>query len=292
MAILEKQGKVIFIAHHSSTQNLRIYRFRDLNVSGRTLSFMKMRSVELGVWRHRDIMLGSFCVTTPHAFPAVRLFVSLDVPFRVRFDGGPLRTVMAAIVEPNRVFAFEASEMPLMQVYAATHTKRARALVHIAHNWGETDPRVIEARRPELLRALGGSYDVDGADEWLTSLLEDKPCKACAPPVDWRIPRAFDETQPSTLVPSIHGLAASVRLSADHFSHLFREVMGVPYRNYALMLRVRQVLAVAPFTDSLTAAAHAAGFADLAHFTRTFRRMCGTTPSQFLRKTSVRVLND
>ena len=54
-------------------------------------------------------------------------------------------------------------------------------------------------------------------------------------------------------------------------------------RRYLLWLRlqdaVRELAAGAPATD----AAHAAGFADSAHLSRTFRRMFGITPSDLAR---------
>jgi AraC-like DNA-binding protein len=44
---------------------------------------------------------------------------------------------------------------------------------------------------------------------------------------------------------------------------------------------------------SLTEAADAAGFADSAHFSRTFRAMFGLTPSQILKRSkSVQIISD
>lgn len=68
-------------------------------------------------------------------------------------------------------------------------------------------------------------------------------------------------------------------LSAGRLSHLFVEQTGLQFRTYLLWLRLtRAVMGVAAGV-SLTQAAHEAGFADSAHFSRTFRRMFGVAPA-------------
>jgi len=70
-------------------------------------------------------------------------------------------------------------------------------------------------------------------------------------------------------------LSTAVALSPSRLSHLFREQVGLPIRRFLLWLRLREALSAVARGESLTTAAHAAGFSDSAHFTRTFRRMLG-----------------
>lgn len=79
-------------------------------------------------------------------------------------------------------------------------------------------------------------------------------------------------------------VAASVRLSPSRFLHLFTLSVGVPLRPYVLWLRLQCGARELAGEKSVTDAAYAAGFSDAAHFTRTFRRMIGATPSQILRR--------
>jgi AraC-like DNA-binding protein len=74
-------------------------------------------------------------------------------------------------------------------------------------------------------------------------------------------------------------VAAAVQLSASHLAHLFSAEVGVPLRRYVLWRRLRAALELAMSGDSLTHAAHAAGFADSAHLSRTFRANFGVAPS-------------
>lgn len=68
-------------------------------------------------------------------------------------------------------------------------------------------------------------------------------------------------------------------LSASRLRHLFVEQTGLPFRTYLLWLRLTRAVEVLARGASLTQAAHEAGFADSAHFSRTFRRMFGVPPA-------------
>lgn len=68
-------------------------------------------------------------------------------------------------------------------------------------------------------------------------------------------------------------------LSPSRFRHLFVEETGMALRPYILWRRFLLVWDLMSSGTTLSAAAHAAGFADAAHLTRTSRRMFGFPPS-------------
>ncbi len=68
-------------------------------------------------------------------------------------------------------------------------------------------------------------------------------------------------------------------LSAGRLRHLFVEQTGLPLRTYLLWMRLTRGIQLLAEGQSLTHAAHRAGFADSAHFSRTFRRMFGIAPT-------------
>lgn len=74
-------------------------------------------------------------------------------------------------------------------------------------------------------------------------------------------------------------IADAMHLSADRFRHLFLEQTGVRFRPYVLWLRIEVALAAYAAHSKLTEAAQAGGFADSAHFSRTFKSMFGISPS-------------
>lgn len=77
-------------------------------------------------------------------------------------------------------------------------------------------------------------------------------------------------------------LARLVHLSPTRFSHWFVEQTGLPLRSYRKWSRLVAALQEIAAGRSLTEAAHAAGFADAAHFSRTFRNLFGLDPTSAL----------
>ena len=67
--------------------------------------------------------------------------------------------------------------------------------------------------------------------------------------------------------------------SESHFRHLFVSGTGSSFRAYLLWLRINLAIDAAMAGASWTDAAHAAGFADSAHLTRTHKRMFGIEPT-------------
>lgn len=84
---------------------------------------------------------------------------------------------------------------------------------------------------------------------------------------------------------TLERVAAEACLSPSRFRHLFVEQTGTALRPYILWRRFLLAWEMVTHGDSLSAAAHAAGFADAAHLTRTSRRMFGFPPSALQIKT-------
>lgn len=78
---------------------------------------------------------------------------------------------------------------------------------------------------------------------------------------------------------SLVDAAPEIGLSAARLRHLFVEQTGLPFKTYLLWLRLNKSVGRIVEGASLTEAAYDVGFADSAHFSRTFRRMFGVTPA-------------
>jgi hypothetical protein len=99
-------------------------------------------------------------------------------------------------------------------------------------------------------------------------------CLAIAPPrrLDRRVAAVVEALRdPDTE-------ARPPRISAAHLRALFVRDVGIPIRTYALWRRALVAMGAFNRVDATTAA-HGAGFADLAHFSRTCRRMFGAPPT-------------
>jgi AraC family transcriptional regulator len=78
---------------------------------------------------------------------------------------------------------------------------------------------------------------------------------------------------------TLEAVAAEAFLSPSRFRHLFVEQTGMALRPYILWRRFLKVWELLMAGESLSVAAHRAGFADSAHLSRTSRRMFGLPPS-------------
>ena len=111
------------------------------------------------------------------------------------------------------------------------------------------------------------------------------PHKSPENPLDERIARAveFVETNlPDNL--NLERIADLIYLSPERTRHLFVQATGVPFSQFVLWKRLKNVIVlVARDGFSLTDAAHESGFADQAHLCRTFRRIFGINAKTHLK---------
>ena len=79
-------------------------------------------------------------------------------------------------------------------------------------------------------------------------------------------------------------LALRAGLSAFHFLRLFTRVLGVTPHQYLVSARLRRAARLLADPErQVTEVAFEAGFGDLSHFVRTFRRAAGVSPGRFRR---------
>jgi AraC family transcriptional regulator len=81
---------------------------------------------------------------------------------------------------------------------------------------------------------------------------------------------------------TLPAVAREAFLSPTRFRHLFIEQTGTAFRPYVLWRRFIRAWDIIRGGTPLSVAAHAAGFADAAHLTRTSNRMFGFAPSALI----------
>jgi AraC-like DNA-binding protein len=126
----------------------------------------------------------------------------------------------------------------------------------------------LTQRAPEAVRAV------------CRHLIEELSRTSPREPSDPRVlaAMAFIRSHASRAV-SLGEVAEVAHLSPSRFRHLFVEETGMPLRTYVLWRRLLQVWELLMHGETLSTAAHAAGFADSAHLSRTARTMFGVAPS-------------
>jgi transcriptional regulator GlxA family with amidase domain len=215
--------------------------------------------------------------------------VQITLPFpggRVRFQSGSQGWIAytAALVVADHSHAFEARAQRVAQIFVDPESRYGRLLhqryrdagvvalpsaVLESHTAGLAAAYEKRARDVELIELARATIDV-------LSGASPEPEKAA----DARIAQALvliREGIGGKL--SLAAVAAAVHLSPDRLRHLFVQETGVSFRSYVLWLRLECSLAAYVAGQTLTAAAYIGGFADSAHFSRTFKSMFGITPA-------------
>ena len=80
-------------------------------------------------------------------------------------------------------------------------------------------------------------------------------------------------------------ISKDVGASPAYLTDLFTRTEGIPLHRYLTRLRLARALTELPHADDLTALALDLGFSSHSHFTHTFRREFGRTPSEFRART-------
>jgi len=88
---------------------------------------------------------------------------------------------------------------------------------------------------------------------------------------------------------SLEEIAAEIGVSYDRASHLFTRAVGLPFRSYRLWYKLRQSGQLLKAGETLTMAAHVAGFADSAHLCRTYQKLFGYPPSYYFDRRLVKI---
>lgn len=99
----------------------------------------------------------------------------------------------------------------------------------------------------------------------------------------WRLRRALDLLEADLeSPPSLESLARQIGLSPSHFSHAFKQSMGVPPHQYVIQRRVAEAKALmADRSLNLTEIAMQCGFNGSSQFSTVFRRATGLSPSAY-----------
>jgi AraC-like DNA-binding protein len=219
-------------------------------------TFMQSAAATRHTEHGASVLVGIDCDVAVHGDEGAAcgraILVPPDVPYAARCPG------------PVALYAFDPELCPRVAGLARAHG-RPRVLDGAAatHVIGAVLSHRAALSRPDVLAGVGGE-----AQRALASGTPRAP--------DRRIAQLVEALRDPCEDPA--AAVTRTRLSAAHLQALFARDIGIPMRTYRVWRRLLHALAhVGPF--DLTAAAHAADFADLAHFSRTCRRMLGYAPS-------------
>ena len=240
-------------------------------------------------WDGGCLLIGSgLGVISPHAHYAIQIAFGSERGIRFRTDEREDWTEYGgAIIASRQPHSMDATRVRSNVVlFVEPETREARALTELYLRAGsdgiaplpdavlaEVAPALFAAWRARpSARAIG-----DAARRVVRALTGGVEPSVVS---DDRILRAVAYINAHLDAPlTLDQVAGAAYLSPSRFRHLFVEQTGMALRPYILWRRFLRVWDLVTAGESLSAAAHAAGFADAAHLARTSRRMFGFPPS-------------
>lgn len=244
----------------------------------------------LFLWRGCALVIGSSIDSLPHSHYGVQLSFGIDGPFCARVSpAAPWHSTRAAIFGPNQPHALDCGNQPLTHLF-----------LEVKHCESTLDAGFADAPAFALVQRAIAQVAASGSGGPALSLEQAgfavAAWRTCVPALAapaapahrgaQRVAQALQwiEDHPQD-EPDGAQLAKLVHLSSSRFTHLFRSETGLPLTRYLLWSRLLNAIDAIAGGHNMTQAAHAAGFADLAHMSRSFRAVFGITPSELLKMT-------
>jgi len=232
-------------------------------------------------WRGGSVWIGHAGGETGfHAHHAIQVTLALSGgEVRFRSPEADWSSFTAVMIAADHTHAFEACGEFVAQIFTEPESRDGRML---RQRYGQAIASLAGNDFADEAAALATAYAEGATDEELVARARAVTAKLTttqaspAKPLDKRIERAIDVVRERLgEAITMTKIADAVHLSPERFRHLFLEETGVRFRPYVLWLRLELAVASYAAGNNLTEAAYAGGFADSAHFSRTFKRMFG-----------------
>ena len=220
-----------------------------------------------------------------HAHHAVQILLA-ETPQVVWTSARGRQRYIGVVIGPDVEHRLEPTTEPVAMLYLEPHSLQGRQLQSsFRDGLGVLDPAQVHAAR----QSLGETPDNASIAAMVDAICSDAERTQPAVMGDSVIEQLI-ESLPQTLPDGLSAshLATQIGLSKSRFLHRFRDHTGIPLRPYLRWRRLLTAMTQIFAGHSLTNAAVTAGFADAAHFTRTFRRHFGIAPKALLGLQTVR----
>ena len=237
-------------------------------------------------WDGAAMLIGKALNVTPrHAHQAIQIVFGYAGPVRLRGGtDGEWTPYPLGIIPSRQPHALDATTSTYNAVvFVEPETRIGRALTE--RYLGQGIASIDDADLTRAVSDLFGSWLGRPAREALIAparrvlqlLTRDVEPSIVT---DDRIIRAVAHINANLAHPiTLEAVAAIACLSPGRFRHLFVEQAGMGLRPYVLWRRFLRAWDLLATGESVSTAAHGAGFADSAHFARTSRRTFGFPPS-------------
>lgn len=229
--------------------------------------------------------LGKFDNNQKHTHYALQLSIPLQGEIRLSINNSETTTYRAILIKPTIEHQLYSEHEHLLILLNPAST--------IGHFWNRitsSSCSEIESEPVQLIRKWGVNFLANNISKKelgqnLNKTLHsyDCNCEAFIHSGDERIDKAISYlNQHHERVVPLEEISDFCNLSSSRFIHLFKENTGLTYRRAQLWSKLMKALPLMQ-NQSMTKIAHQVGFADSAHFSRTFKKNFGFSPKSLLK---------
>ncbi len=237
-------------------------------------------------WDGGCVLIGKHTARVPpHAHHAIQVVFGRDASIRLRGSGTEQWNEYPAAIIPSRqphsLDATGASYGAVILLEPETNEGRAITELYLEHGIASIEDPAVTGLIPGLFDVWLARPSATNVSEAVRRIVQALTRGVHAAVVtDPRIEKALGYINSHLGASlSLDEVARQAFLSPGRFRHLFVEQTGMGLRPYILWRRFLNVWETLMAGESISTAAHRAGFADSAHLTRTSWRMFGLPPS-------------
>lgn len=230
------------------------------------------------------LFVGHFQDNLPHCHYATQISVSSGAPVCIAADA-QTQLFEACLIKDNVLHQFQCSDIHLLLLISPTSS-----VGHYLNSLTNSSIAALPDMHRHFLQTILNCWVKENADfgqlvAQVAQWLEGLHCQ-CQTDDHWnenRIVKAIAYLEENyTRVVSLSEIAAYCHLSESRFLHLFRAQTGISYRRFQLWNKIAASVRVLT-AQSITQTAYEFGFADSAHYCKTFKENFGFSP-KFLAK--------
>lgn len=219
----------------------------------------------------------------PHAHYAIQIAIGAPGGLKVQ-DGrrGEWTPCAGAIVPSRTVHSIDVTACDWSTVvFVEPESPEGKALsARLDRRVQWLPPQSLADHAAKLGHAWRATKSAAAVEDAARGLVSDLSGTVPHLPSDPRVLQAIEYLRSRTDESvTLEELAQAVNLSPSRFRHLFVEETGMALRTYQVWRRLLRVWEFLMQGDTLSNAAHAAGFSDSAHLSRTCKTMFGLAPS-------------
>ncbi|WP_349351636.1 AraC family transcriptional regulator [Flagellimonas sp. MMG031] len=235
------------------------------------------------LWKDMRLFHGSHSRSVvEHSHPMIQLVIAVEGLFRSKGKNGEWVSQKGLLIAPNQIHECDANQVEILSLEIDPHSNLGEWIngnqlknKHVIEYHSEHFPNLDIEKILEYIdiedwagirQDIYKTFDFKGIIE--NNTMEPRIQEV----VDFIKGNIEQEITTQQLMKVAH-------LSESRLIHLFKEIKGLPIRNFILWYRLQIVLELILNGESLTTAAYEAGFSDQAHLTRTFTKMIGVPPS-------------